>query len=63
MPHTLETATAYVIDALEAKGTASREDFDVRGIVSATHNLAETWDFRAVCHSRFWGIAATFLRP
>ncbi|MGV9834383.1 hypothetical protein ACWDUL_09340 [Nocardia niigatensis] len=61
MPHTLESATAYVIAALEAKGTASREDFDVPGIVSTTHNT-QTWDFRAVDRRRFWGIAATFLR-
>ncbi|MEU1205683.1 hypothetical protein [Nocardia sp. NPDC005825] len=62
MSHTVETATAYVIAALEAKGTASRDDFDVSGIVSATHNITQTWDFRAVARERFWGIAATFIR-
>ncbi|MEC3952594.1 hypothetical protein VMT65_06080 [Nocardia sp. CDC153] len=62
MSHTVETATAYVIAALEAKGTATREDFDVPGIVTTTHGLTQTWDFRAVDTRRFWGIAATFLR-
>ncbi|QLY33115.1 hypothetical protein [Nocardia huaxiensis] len=62
MPHTVETATAYVITELEAKGTATRFDFDVPGIVSATHNLTETWDFHAVDRTRFWNIAAAFLR-
>ncbi|WP_330178770.1 hypothetical protein OHB26_19815 [Nocardia sp. NBC_01503] len=63
MPHSVETATAYVIAALEDKGTATRDDFDVHGIVSATHRLAETWDFRSVDRGRFWSIAATFLKP
>ncbi|GAB3208336.1 hypothetical protein ACWCW7_33060 [Nocardia tengchongensis] len=62
MRYTVETATAYVIEALEAKGTATREDFDVTEIVSTTHNITQTWDFRAVDRGRFWGIAATFLR-
>ncbi|MFJ4651948.1 hypothetical protein ACIP5Y_11825 [Nocardia sp. NPDC088792] len=62
MVHTVETATAYVIEALEAKGTASHEDFDVPGIVTATHSLSGTWDFHVVDQGRFWGIAATFLR-
>ncbi|MEU0543664.1 hypothetical protein [Nocardia sp. NPDC005978] len=63
MSHTVETATAYVIAALEVKGTASRDDFDVHGIVSATHTIAETWDFHSVDRGRFWSIAASFLRP
>ncbi|WP_067824024.1 hypothetical protein [Nocardia inohanensis] len=63
MPHTLETATAFVIAELEAKGTARADDFDVRAIVDATHNITETWDFHLVDRRRFWGIAATFLRP
>ncbi|WP_405484596.1 hypothetical protein [Nocardia sp. NBC_00511] len=62
MPHTVESATAYVIEALEAKGAASRTDFDVPGIVTTTHNLTGTWDFHALDRRRFWGIAATFLR-
>ncbi|GAB4588179.1 hypothetical protein [Nocardia sp. IFM 10818] len=62
MSHTVETATAYVIAALEEKGTATREDFDVSGIVTATRNIAETWDFHSVDRRRFWNIAATFMR-
>ncbi|MGW4248457.1 hypothetical protein [Nocardia sp. NPDC004722] len=62
MPHTVETATAYVIAALEAKGTATREDFDIPGIVTTTHSLTQTWDFQALDRRRFWGIAASFIR-
>ncbi|MTE12528.1 hypothetical protein [Nocardia aurantiaca] len=62
MPHTMESATAYVIAALEAKGTATREDFDVSGIVSTTHSITQTWNFQVVDRRRFWGIAAAFLR-
>ncbi|MEV6770135.1 hypothetical protein AB0N05_16075 [Nocardia sp. NPDC051030] len=61
MPHTAETATAFVITALEAKGTATREDFDIPAIVCTTYNLTQTWDFRAVDRSLFWNIAATFI--
>lgn len=60
--HTVETATAYVIAALEATGAASHEDFDVPGIVTTTHGLTQTWDFQEIDSRRFWGIAATFLR-
>ncbi|MFJ4651952.1 hypothetical protein ACIP5Y_11845 [Nocardia sp. NPDC088792] len=62
MPHTAETATAFVITAVEAKGTASRHDFDIPAIVTATHSLTETWDFHAVDQNMFWNIAATFLK-
>ncbi|MFE3192570.1 hypothetical protein ACFXHA_26420 [Nocardia sp. NPDC059240] len=62
MPHTVETATAYVIAALEAKGTATREDFDIPGIVTTTHSLTQTWDFHVLDRRRFWGIAASFIR-
>ncbi|WP_306359733.1 hypothetical protein [Nocardia sp. CC227C] len=62
MPHTMESATAYVITALEAKGTATREDFDVPGIVATTHALTDSWDFEAVHDRTFWHIAAVHLR-
>ncbi|GAB2509301.1 hypothetical protein [Nocardia heshunensis] len=62
MSHTVETATAYVIAALEAKGTATREDFDIPGIVTTTHSLTQTWDFQALDPRRFWGIAASYIR-
>lgn len=59
---TCESATAYVIAALEAKGTATREDFDVPAIVAATRDIADSWDFGSIETSTFWRIAATFLR-
>ncbi|UGT45386.1 hypothetical protein LTV02_19225 [Nocardia yamanashiensis] len=62
MPHTPETATAYVITALEAKGTATRDDFDVPGIVTATHALTQSWDVHLLDRRMFWNIAASFLR-
>lgn len=62
MPHTMESATAYVIAALEAKGTATRDDFDVPAIVARTHALTETWDFDKVHRGIFWKIAAVHLR-
>ncbi|WP_067832859.1 hypothetical protein [Nocardia lijiangensis] len=62
MSDTWESATAYVINALEAKGTATRDDFDVAAIVAATRGLAESWDFRAIENATFWRIAACFLR-
>ncbi|GAA5085124.1 hypothetical protein [Nocardia iowensis] len=63
MPDSLESATAYVIEVLEAKGTATRHDFDVPGIVAESHAIANGWDFRAIENTTFWGIAARFLKP
>lgn len=62
MPHTHASATAYVIAALEAKGTASADDFDVPAIVDKTHALSETWDFDSVHRGTFWKIAAVHLK-
>ncbi len=62
LPHTAATATAYVITALEAKGTATRDDFDIPAIVTVTHGLAETWDFHSVDPTTFWNVAATFIK-
>ncbi|PXX64305.1 hypothetical protein DFR70_105490 [Nocardia tenerifensis] len=62
MSDSLESATAYVIEALEAKGTATRYDFDVSGIVAESHAVANSWDFRTIENATFWGIAARFLR-
>ncbi|WP_067687492.1 hypothetical protein [Nocardia jejuensis] len=61
MPHSAATATAFVITALEAKGTATRDDFDIPAIVTTTYNLTQTWDFHHVDRTLFWNIAATFL--
>jgi hypothetical protein len=55
---TVETATAHVIAELEAKGTATREDFDVAAIVAASHALSEGWDFRSIDRAVFWGLTA-----
>ena len=59
---TVETATAYVIAELEAKGTATREDFDVAAIVAASHVISEGWDFRSIDRTVFWGLAAGNLK-
>jgi hypothetical protein len=59
---TVETATAYVIAELEAKGTATREDFDVTAIVAASHALCEGWDFRSIDGAVFWRLTADNLK-
>lgn len=62
MPHTAATATAYVIAALEAKGSATRDDFDIPAIVTTTHILTDTWDFHTVDSGIFWNVVSTFLK-
>ncbi|TCJ96627.1 hypothetical protein [Nocardia alba] len=62
MPITKESATVYVISALESKGTATRDDFDVAGIVSTFRDLIDGWDFRLLERDTFWRIASTYLR-
>ncbi|ONM49219.1 hypothetical protein [Nocardia donostiensis] len=62
MTETMQSATDYVIAALEAKGTATRHDFDIPAIVAETHAVADTWDFRSVESDTFWQIAARFLK-
>ncbi|MEV0685479.1 hypothetical protein AB0I35_16600 [Nocardia sp. NPDC050378] len=59
---TRESATAYVVSALEAKGTATRDDFDVAGLVAAFRDIAGGWDFRSMEQETFWRIASTHLR-
>ncbi len=60
--YTFESATQYVIAELEAKGTASREDFDVPAIVATSHAIAESWDLQVLDRHTFWSIAASNLR-
>jgi hypothetical protein len=60
--HNSESATAYVVAALEAKGTATRDDFDVDGIVAASHAIAESWDFDSLERTMFWNIAASHMK-
>ncbi len=62
MLDTAEAATAYVIAELEAKGTATREDFDVAAIVAASHATSESWDFRAIGRTMFGCLAAGNLK-
>ncbi|MEV0360725.1 hypothetical protein AB0H71_32175 [Nocardia sp. NPDC050697] len=59
---TCESATAYVIAALEAKGTATREDFDVTAIVTSVQSVIDSWDFEILEPQTFWRIAASYLR-
>ncbi|WP_067658889.1 hypothetical protein [Nocardia harenae] len=59
---TCESATAYVIAALEAKGTATREDFDVKAIVTSVQRVIDSWDFEILEPQMFWRIAASYLR-
>lgn len=62
MLDTRESATAFVINALEAKGAASRDDFNVGAIVTVSHAVAESWDFSTIDQTTFWRIAAQFLK-
>ncbi len=62
MSVTRESATAYVISALESKGTATRDDFDVAGIVATFRDLIDGWDFRLLEREMFWRVASTYLR-
>ena len=59
---TMETATEYVIAELEAKGTATRDDFDVHAIVTESHEIADSWDLSSLDRDTFWQIAADHLR-
>ncbi|RJO75062.1 hypothetical protein D5S18_16895 [Nocardia panacis] len=62
MYETCESATEYVIAALEGKGSASREDFDVAAIVAASRVVAQSWDFDSIAPETFWRIAAAYLK-
>lgn len=62
MSESWESATNYVITALEAKGTATREDFDVPAIVAAARDIADSWDFRDIEQATFWRIVSNFLK-
>ncbi|NUS43522.1 MAG: hypothetical protein HOQ24_07535 [Mycobacteriaceae bacterium] len=57
-----EVATAYVVAALETKGSASRDDFDVESIVDVSRVVADSWDFTTIDDEIFWRIASRFLR-
>lgn len=57
-----ESATAFVIDAVEATGAASRQDFDIGAIVTVSHVIAECWDFSSMEQEIFWRIASQFMK-
>ncbi|MFI9509776.1 hypothetical protein [Nocardia sp. NPDC052566] len=62
MSDSWESATEYVIAALEAKGSATRDDFDVAAIVAASREIADGWDFGAIERATFWRIASCHLK-
>lgn len=62
MSVTRESAIAYVVSALESKGTATRDDFDVAGLVAAFGELIDGWDVGLLERETFWRIASTYLR-
>ncbi|TQM33318.1 hypothetical protein FB390_5042 [Nocardia bhagyanarayanae] len=57
-----ETAVAFVIDAVESTGAATRNDFDIDRIVSTAHAMADDWDLKALQPATFWRIASTFIK-
>ncbi|MBH0779183.1 hypothetical protein [Nocardia bovistercoris] len=57
-----ETAVAFVIDAVESTGAATRNDFDIDRIVSIAHAMADDWDMNALQPSTFWRIASSFIK-
>ncbi|MGV9543547.1 hypothetical protein [Nocardia beijingensis] len=57
-----ETAMAYVIDAVESTGAATRHDFDIDRIVSTAHAMADDWDLEALQPATFWRIASSFIK-
>ncbi|MFI9402839.1 hypothetical protein [Nocardia sp. NPDC052316] len=57
-----ETAVAFVIDAVESKGAATRHDFDIDRIVSTAHDVVDDWDFHTLQPATFWRIASSFIR-
>ncbi|QIS04028.1 hypothetical protein F5X71_18375 [Nocardia brasiliensis] len=57
-----ETAVAFVIDAVESTGAATRHDFDIDRIVTTAHDVVDDWDFHAMQPATFWRIASSFIR-
>lgn len=62
MSSTRESATSFVIAALESTGAATAADFDIPGIVAKSHAIVEGWDFSQLERSTFWNIAASHLK-
>ncbi len=57
-----ETATCFVIDAVESTGAATRDDFDIDRIVATAHAMVNDWDFDAMQPEAFWRIASSCIR-
>ncbi|MFD6396865.1 hypothetical protein [Nocardia sp. NPDC060249] len=57
-----ESAVAFVIDAVESTGAATRNDFDIDRIVTTAHELADDWDLQTLSPDTFWRIAAGCIR-
>jgi hypothetical protein len=57
-----ETATSFVIDAVESTGAATRDDFDVDRIVTTAHAMVNDWNFTSLPPDAFWRIAATYIK-
>lgn len=57
-----ESAVAFVIDAVESTGAATRNDFDIDRIVTTAHELADDWDLQMLTPDTFWRIAAGCIR-
>ncbi|MEV6655752.1 hypothetical protein [Nocardia fluminea] len=57
-----ESAVAFVIDAVESTGAATRNDFDIDRIVTTAHALADDWDLQTLTPDTFWRIAAGCIR-
>lgn len=61
-PWSRESAVAFVIDAVESTGAATRNDFDIDRIVTTAHDLADDWDLQTLTPDTFWRIAAGCIR-
>ncbi|MFI9508544.1 hypothetical protein [Nocardia sp. NPDC052566] len=57
-----ETAVAFVIDAVESTGAATRHDFDIERIVSTAHAVVDDWDFNTLQPAMFWRIASSCIK-
>lgn len=52
------SAELRIVKAIEANGTASRDDFDIPGIVAHLRHLTGTTNLEAVEPSVFWETVA-----
>ncbi|WP_406275388.1 hypothetical protein OH799_03020 [Nocardia sp. NBC_00881] len=57
-----ESAMAYVIDAVESTGAATRHDFDIDRIVTTVYAMADDWDFDTLQRATFWRITSSFIK-